>query len=106
MPQHHPGGMETMMWNLASEWAKTVGDVRVVTTAVPGARQPFTSNGVTVVPLADTPPGRYSAAWWAATRGYWESLEAPPDVVVSVSAGAFSVARARSLHPGTAFVMQ
>jgi len=105
-PHHGTGGMETMAWSLAAQWARTVGDVRIVTTAIPSARAPFTEDGVRVVPLDGTRPGGYSAAWWDGSRRYWSSLDAAPGVVLSVSAGAYSVVRERSRHPETPFVMQ
>ncbi|WP_422769754.1 glycosyltransferase family 4 protein [Plantactinospora sp. WMMC1484] len=94
-PQHVIGGMETLAWNLAVQLAGHVRQVRLVTTALPGTDGPFEAEGVEVVPLPGTAPGRYSAAWWAESRRYWEALPAPPDVVLSVSAGAYSVARTR-----------
>jgi glycosyltransferase involved in cell wall biosynthesis len=105
-PHHHPGGMETMSWSLATELARTVPDVRVVTTAIPAADGPFTEDGVTVVPLPDAPPGRYSAAWWSATRRHWRSLPSPPGAVLSVSAGAYAIVHDRAPHAAVPFVMQ
>ncbi|HEX6501472.1 MAG TPA: glycosyltransferase family 4 protein [Micromonosporaceae bacterium] len=105
-PHHQAGGMETLAWNLAAEWAALGTEVRVVTTEIPGAAQPFREDGVEVVPLPGTRPGRYSASWWEASRRYWTSLDAAPPVVLSVSAGAYSVVRARAHQPRTAFVMQ
>jgi glycosyltransferase involved in cell wall biosynthesis len=105
-PHHHIGGMETVTWSLATEWAKMVGDVRLVTTAIPGATQPFTAEAVSVVPLPNTRPGRYSRVWWQESRRYWLAQPVAPSVVFSVSAGAYAVVRERSRHPGTPFVMQ
>ncbi|MEN3609492.1 glycosyltransferase family 4 protein [Plantactinospora sp. ZYX-F-223] len=105
-PRHHIGGMEILSWSLAAELARHVRQVRVVTTAVPGVDGPFTADGVEVVPLAGTRPGRYSAAWWRESRAYWTSLAEPPGAVLSVSAGAYAVARTRARHPGTPFVLQ
>lgn len=105
-PHHRTGGMETVAWSLATQWARSVGDVRIVTTAIPAARAPFTEDGVRVVPLSGTRPGDYSAAWWDGSRTYWSSVDAAPDVVLSVSAGAYSVVQERKRHPGTPFVMQ
>ncbi|GIG91368.1 glycosyltransferase family 4 protein [Plantactinospora endophytica] len=105
-PHHHIGGMEILSWSLATELARHVPQVRVVTTAVPGRDGPFTADGVEVVPLAGTRPGRYSTAWWRGSRDYWATLAEPPGVVLSVSAGAYAVARERKRHPGTPFVLQ
>ncbi|MEV1288028.1 glycosyltransferase family 4 protein [Micromonospora sp. NPDC049679] len=105
-PHHHTGGMETLAWSLAAEWAKVVSDVQIVTTAVPGARESFSADGVTVVPLSNARPGVYSSAWWDESLAYWRSRKTAPSVVLSVSAGAYSVVRERSRHPQTPFVMQ
>jgi phosphatidylinositol alpha-1,6-mannosyltransferase len=105
-PHHHTGGMETQAWSLASEWARTVKEVRLVTTAIPGAGAPFVEDGVHVVPLDGTKPGRYSGAWWAESRRYWSALDTAPDAVFSVSAGAYSVVREKTRHPRTPFVLQ
>ena len=105
-PQHRTGGMETMAWSIAAQWARSVREVRIVTTDVPAAGGPFTEDGVQVVPLAGTRPGEYSTGWWDKSRAYWGSLDTPPDVVLSVSAGAYAVARDRAKHPRTPFVMQ
>lgn len=105
-PHHRTGGMETMTWSLAVEWAKLVGDVEMVTTAIGGAPAPFVEDGIKVVALRDTPPGRYSRAWWNGSRKYWHSRDTAPAAVLSVSAGAYSVVRERSRHPGTPFVLQ
>lgn len=100
-PHHIAGGMETLAWSLAAQWAREVRQVRLVTTAVPGTDGPFTADGVEVVPLPGTPAGRYSAAWWTGSRQHWEALPEPPEVVLSVSAGAYSVVRARAARDGS-----
>jgi glycosyltransferase involved in cell wall biosynthesis len=105
-PHHRAGGMETQAWSLAAEWARLGVQVTLVTTAIEGARGPFGEDGIDVVPLAQTKPGRYSRSWWEASNGYWLSVERAPEVVFSVSAGAYSVVRSRSRHPHTGFVMQ
>ncbi|MFY1691961.1 glycosyltransferase family 4 protein [Plantactinospora sp. WMMB782] len=105
-PHHHTGGMETLAWSLATELARQGRQVRVVTTAIPGVPGPFAADGVEVVPLAGTRPGRYSTAWWRESRAYWVACATPPGAVLSVSAGAYSVVRARGRHPGTPFVLQ
>jgi Glycosyltransferase len=105
-PHHHIGGMESLAWNLAVELARHVPSVRLVTTEIPCRSGPFAADGVDVVPLAGTRPGRYSTAWWKRSRDYWTSLPVPPSIVLSVSAGAYSVVRARSRHRSTPFVLQ
>lgn len=105
-PHHHTGGMETLAWRLAVEWARTVPRVQLVTTAIPGRTGAFAEDGVQVTPLAGTRPGRYSRAWWEESRAHWAALSSPPGVVFSVSAGSYSVVRKRALHPHTPFVLQ
>ncbi|WP_444950130.1 glycosyltransferase family 4 protein [Micromonospora ureilytica] len=105
-PHHHTGGMETLAWRLAAEWALHVPRVRIVTTAIPGRTGTFTEDGVEVTPLAGTRPGRYSHAWWEEARAHWLATSTAPSVVFSVSAGSYSVVRERAQHPGTPFVLQ
>lgn len=105
-PHHQAGGMETVAWSLATEWARTVPEVCFVTTEVPQARGPFVEEGVTVVPLAGTTPGRYSRAWWTASLRHWRSLPVAPDAVLSVSAGGYAIAKDRAPHNGTPFLLQ
>ena len=105
-PHHRAGGMEVQSWSVAAEWARSGRDVEVVTTAIPSASGPFVDDGVKVVPLPGTKQGCYSRSWWEASRAYWRSLDKPPGVVFSVSAGAYSVVLERMRFPGTPFVMQ
>ncbi|MFF5069862.1 glycosyltransferase family 4 protein [Micromonospora olivasterospora] len=98
--------METLAWRLATEWGTAVPEVRIVTTAIPGRPEPFTEDGVAVTPLPGTRPGRYSRAWWEASREHWRSLTDAPSVVFSVSAGAYSAVRDRARHPQVPFVLQ
>lgn len=95
-----------MIWSLAVQWAELGCRVRMVTTTLPGRAGPFREDDVEVVPLPGTAPGRYSSGWWVATRDYWLSQPTPPRAVLSVSAGAYSVARARARHPRIPFVLQ
>ncbi|BCB84182.1 glycosyltransferase [Phytohabitans suffuscus] len=105
-PHHHAGGMEEVSWGLAAEWARLGRDVRLVTTAIPGRDGPFSDAGVEVLPLSGTASGRYSRAWWDASRRYWAGLATPPSVVLSVSSAAYAAVRDRYRHPHTPFVMQ
>jgi glycosyltransferase involved in cell wall biosynthesis len=105
-PHHRVGGMETQVWNLAAEWAKAGVDVELVTTSLGTRTNGFKEDGVRVVPLTGTPPGRYSRAWWAASREHWLHHDVGPSVVFSASAGAYAVVRERARHPQSAFVLQ
>lgn len=105
-PHHHSGGMEEISWRLAARWAELGRGVRLITTALPGAGGPFRDAGVEVVPLSGTASGRYSRAWWEASRRYFAGLDAPPSVVLSVSSAAYAAIRERARHPRTPFVMQ
>lgn len=99
LPLHHAGGMESVAWDLCRALGQQY-DVTVVTTALttalsgpdaPAGRDPRI-DGVRVRGLAGTTPGRYSRAWWSASRAALaEELAAGPVAgVLSVSAGAFS----------------
>jgi glycosyltransferase involved in cell wall biosynthesis len=105
-PHHRTGGMETMAWSIAAQWSRSVRDVRIVTTDIPATGTEFTEDGVHVVPLKGTRPGEYSNAWWEQSKAYWDHMPTPPDVVLSVSAGAYAVARDRTKYPRTPFVLQ
>ncbi|PRY11418.1 glycosyltransferase family 4 protein [Kineococcus rhizosphaerae] len=84
LPFHHAGGMESVAWDLCRALSGRV-DVTVLTTALPG---PVDGR---VRALPGTAPGRYSRAWWSASRAaLLAELEAGGvGGVLSVSAGAF-----------------
>lgn len=90
LPLHHAGGMESVAWDLCRALGRR-HDVTVVTTALPGP-EVRERDGVRVRALPRTPPGRYSRAWWSASRAALAEELAAGDVagVLSVSAGAFS----------------
>ncbi len=92
LPFHGLGGMEAAAWDLARELAATGSEVEILTTDGLG-----TPDGVyegVRVRFLDAPPGRYSAAWRRASIN--EGLKAADrsDVVLSVSAAGFELARA------------
>ncbi|WP_432544507.1 glycosyltransferase family 4 protein [Kineococcus sp. SYSU DK002] len=89
LPLHRAGGMESVAWDLCRALAARC-EVTVLTTALPGADA--TRDGVRVRALPGTAPGRYSRAWWAASRAALEAELRAGGVsgVLSVSAGAFS----------------
>ncbi|WP_337062288.1 glycosyltransferase [Kineococcus sp. G2] len=94
LPHHHVGGMESVAWDLSRALA-TGSAVTVLTTALPArASAPghtFAQDGVDVRALPGTAPGRYSRAWWGASRRALAELldEGPVAGVLSVSAAAF-----------------
>ncbi|WP_328293710.1 glycosyltransferase family 4 protein [Kineococcus sp. NBC_00420] len=91
LPVHHVGGMESVAWDLCRELARTTA-VTVLTTSVPGRPDDSVLDGVRLRALPRTPSGRYSAAWWRASRAGLAEELSDGDVggVLSISAGAFS----------------
>ncbi|MCC2662435.1 MAG: glycosyl transferase, group 1 [Geminicoccaceae bacterium] len=90
--------MQRVAWDLATGLAERGHQVKVVTTATADGRHTAIpaelSDRLAVEHLHHTRPARYSRSWWresraAYLRGREEGLR--PDVVLSVSAGAWSV---------------
>lgn len=107
LPFHGLGGMEIVAWDLAREFARRGQTVRIITTPMPGREGEFEQDGVRVVPLQGVPGGRYSSAWWAASRRYFERhCMDTTRAVLSVSAAAFGLLSLKPRMKGTAFVMQ
>lgn len=99
MPFHGIGGMEIVAWDLCREFARRGKNVRVVTTAEPGHREPFEEDGVTVVPLSGTPAGRYSRKWWRASKDYFQAeCLSSASVVLSISAGAYGLLKIKNFE--------
>jgi glycosyltransferase involved in cell wall biosynthesis len=99
--------MEAIAWDVARGLARRGADVAYVTTSIPGYESEFEEDGVSVIALSGTKPGRYSRAWWRKSRAtfkqrFGNSLKA----VLSVSAGGYSVVRSRKVAPDTKFVLQ
>ena len=59
-PHHLVGGMEIISWNLAKKFAQKGHQVQLITTSVPNRPETFKEEGIDVVALAGTPPGKYS----------------------------------------------
>ncbi|WP_432484819.1 glycosyltransferase [Kineococcus esterisolvens] len=110
LPLHGTGGMESVAWDVSRALAAGGSAVTVITTAVPGHPATSTLEGVDVRALPGTAPGRYSRAWWGASRRALEELlrAGPVAGVLSVSAGAFSCldAAAPAGAPRPRFVLQ
>jgi glycosyltransferase involved in cell wall biosynthesis len=90
LPFHAIGGMQSVAWDVFAGLARRGHRLTVLTTSIPGrANEPFQHEGVLVVPLARTAPGRYSAGWWNESRRYVERHTAQRvDAVLSVSSAA------------------
>jgi glycosyltransferase involved in cell wall biosynthesis len=87
---HGIGGMERHIDVLCRELAKQGHSVTVVTTALnEGGKAPGNSGGVMYMFTEGTEPGKYSRAWWSASRKALAGLE--PDIVHSQSIGAYGV---------------
>ncbi|MEZ0166482.1 glycosyltransferase family 4 protein [Kineococcus sp. LSe6-4] len=92
LPLHHAGGMESVTWDLCRALAARGADVTAVTTHLPGFPGEFGRDGVRVLALPGTVPGRYSRSWWRASRAAVAAeLPRSPGGVLSVSAGGFGV---------------
>lgn len=107
LPHHGLGGMEVVAWDLAVEFARLNYPVRVITTSLPDQHESFMQDGVRVVPLPNTPSGRYSRAWWQASRRYFSEHCMDTTLgVLSVSAAAFGILPLKKQLTGVPFVMQ
>jgi glycosyltransferase involved in cell wall biosynthesis len=89
--------MEFVAWDVAKGLAERGHVVKIITTDI-SRRSPCEipqnlSNHLTVRFLKNTRPGRYSRAWWHASRSAYlfEKQHFCPDIIFSVSAGAMSV---------------
>lgn len=107
LPFHGLGGMEIVAWDLAKQFARSGHAVRIITTSLPDKEDEFEQDGVCVVPLRGTPSGRYSSAWWSASRGYFEQhCMDSTQAILSVSAAAFGILPLKQRLPHIPFVMQ
>jgi glycosyltransferase involved in cell wall biosynthesis len=83
LPFHRPGGQENHTWTLARGLAQAGHHVTVVTTSHPSGESDQTVDGVRIVSLRGTPPGRNSwsffgkvAAWARVFEGEFDILHA------------------------------
>ena len=106
LPFHHAGGMEFVAWDLARALADSGPAVTVLTTRIPGSPATFTENGVAVVALQGSAPGRYSRDFWRASREWFRRSAPGVNAVLSVSAGAYGLLPERAHRPEVRFVMQ
>jgi glycosyltransferase involved in cell wall biosynthesis len=99
IPLHkNAGGMERAIWDLVRGLSNEFS-LKVLTTRVPGHDVTFESDDINVDTVPRTRPGRYSLRWWHGSARYVARLEDRPDVILSVSAGATSVAWSRHSPP-------
>ena len=107
LPHHGIGGMEIVAWDLAKELVRQGLAVRIITTHIPGHGSSFVEDGVTVVPLVNTPSGRYSRPWWEESRKYFQTQCMDSALgVLSVSAAAYGLLPLKSRLPNCPFVLQ
>ncbi len=86
LPFHGIGGMQAIAWDVLAGLARRGHRVTVLTTSIPKrACDEFEHDGVAVLPLEGTTPGRYSSAWWLGSRRIAGELGKRVDAVLSVS---------------------
>jgi glycosyltransferase involved in cell wall biosynthesis len=89
LPFHGIGGMQAIAWDVLAGLARRGHRVTVLTTSIPGrACAEFEHEGVAVMPLEGTTPGRYSSSWWLGSRRVAGQLGKRVDAVLSVSSAA------------------
>jgi len=107
LPFHGIGGMQAIAWDVLAGLALRGHRVTVLTTSIPGrAYETFEHDGVTVLPLAGTTPGRYSSAWWLGSRRIAATLSKRVDAVLSVSSAAAGLLPLKSSVLRVPFVFQ
>lgn len=98
LPFHSIGGLQSIGWDLFSEFVRSGVRVTLLTTEIPGRRGPFEEQGVQVVPIRGAAPERYSRQWWKGSAAYVrDEMRDPVDGVLSVSAAAAGLL---DLRPG------
>lgn len=106
LPFHGLGGMETVAWDLARAFSARGHEVTIMTTACPKLATHNVIDGVSIHAL-DTPSARYSPAWWRESEAFYRgTLRGRIDVVLSVSAGALSIAAARDANDPALYFVQ
>ena len=88
-PHHLVGGMEIISWNLAKKFVQKGHQVKLITTSISNRPETFKEEGIDVVALAGTPPGKYSKAWGIKSLAYFQTIET--DIIFSISAGAYGL---------------
>lgn len=107
LPHHSIGGMQAIAWDLARQFAIEGVRVTVLTTRIPGKPAHFDEDGVEIVALQDTPPARYSTAWWKSSREYFKNnLLDSATCVFSVSAAAYGLLSLKAQLSGVPFILQ
>jgi len=107
LPQHSIGGMQVITWDLAKQFAKQGLEVTCLTTSIPGYSECFSEEGVDVVALENTAPGRYSRSWWKKSKRYIaENHLNKCDVLLSVSAAGFEILDLKPKMKNTIFIFQ
>lgn len=101
LPFHSIGGMQSIAWDLLTEFVELGHRVTVLTTHIPHRAEPFVAQGVDVVPIAAAPAERYSQAWWRGSHAYAAAqTHLGFDAVLSISvAGAGLTSLKRSALP-------
>jgi glycosyltransferase involved in cell wall biosynthesis len=98
LPRHGVGGMQRVAWDLATGLADRGHQVKIMTTATADGKDTVVpaalSERLAVEHLPGTRPAQYSRSWWRQSRvAYLRAQKegARYDVVLSVSAGAWSI---------------
>lgn len=93
LPFHSLGGMEVVTWDLARAFAQQGVKVTILTTFCKGLPEYSSIDGVNIHCL-NAPSGIYSRTWWRVSRQVYRDVYSQSvDVVMSVSAGAMSMAK-------------
>jgi glycosyltransferase involved in cell wall biosynthesis len=98
LPGHGIGGMQRVAWDLATGLANRGHQVKIITTATADGRDTVVpaalSDRLAVEHLPGTRPAQYSTSWWRQSRAAYLRTQKEGsryDVVLSISAGAWSV---------------
>jgi len=106
LPFHSIGGMQSIAWDLLTEFVELGHRVTVMTTHLAHRAEPFVEQGVHVVPIA-APAERYSRAWWDGSRAYAVAhAHVGFDAVFSVSVAGAGLASLKGSALPVPFVCQ
>lgn len=107
LPHHSIGGMQVITWDLAKQFAQQGLEVTCLTTSIPGFPEHFIEDGVRVVALDNTTPGKHSRYWWKSSKRYIEENHLNNcDVLLSVSAAGFEILKLKLKMKNTIFIFQ